>query len=127
QAAAVLARMDDAAEAQGARGQRPRRPPTVWEAADYGQVVAHVLSADTRQHYALEELWDWAEEVPVEADVPKRNEHRQDSKAQRVEWAVEDAAVGELLDEIDPDRDLDITLADVRLGASMMEKDGLPD
>jgi ribosome-associated protein len=40
-----------------------------WVVQDYGDVVVHVFDADTREYYALEELWadaprvDWEEHV----------------------------------------------------------------
>jgi ribosome-associated protein len=35
-----------------------------WILLDYGSVVIHLFDADTRNYYALEDLWDQAQRVP---------------------------------------------------------------
>jgi ribosome-associated protein len=37
-----------------------------WILLDYGDVVIHLFDADTREYYALEELWANAKRVPFE-------------------------------------------------------------
>ena len=36
-----------------------------WILLDYGSVVIHLFDADTRNYYALEDLWGQAERVPL--------------------------------------------------------------
>jgi ribosome-associated protein len=36
-----------------------------WILLDYGSVVIHLFDAETRKFYALEDLWDTAEKVPL--------------------------------------------------------------
>ncbi|MEM8865064.1 MAG: ribosome silencing factor [Planctomycetota bacterium] len=36
-----------------------------WILLDYGSIVVHLLDAETRAYYALEELWSDAERVPL--------------------------------------------------------------
>ena len=42
---------------------------TGWILLDYGDVVVHLFEPETREFYALEDLWGKGEEVPLE-DVP---------------------------------------------------------
>jgi ribosome-associated protein len=42
-----------------------------WILLDYGSVVIHLFDADTRDFYALEDLWGTAQRVPLPWD-----EHR---------------------------------------------------
>ena len=42
----------------------------VWALMDYGDVVAHVMSADQREYYNLESFWSQAKRVPIEDMVP---------------------------------------------------------
>lgn len=37
------------------------RAGAAWIAADYGEVILHVMTPDTRSRYALEELWSDAD------------------------------------------------------------------
>lgn len=37
-----------------------------WILMDYGDVVAHIFTRDSRAYYALEELWSGAELTPYE-------------------------------------------------------------
>lgn len=36
-----------------------------WILLDYGSVVIHLFDAETREYYALEDLWGHAERVPL--------------------------------------------------------------
>ncbi|MEM9184876.1 MAG: ribosome silencing factor [Planctomycetota bacterium] len=36
-----------------------------WILLDYGSIVIHLLDAETREYYALEELWSGATRVPL--------------------------------------------------------------
>ena len=36
-----------------------------WILLDYGSVVIHLFDAETREYYALEDLWGQAERVPL--------------------------------------------------------------
>jgi ribosome-associated protein len=36
-----------------------------WILLDYGSVVVHLFDAETREYYALEDLWAHAERVPL--------------------------------------------------------------
>ncbi|MEM6329448.1 MAG: ribosome silencing factor [Planctomycetota bacterium] len=36
-----------------------------WILLDYGSVVIHLLDVETREYYALEELWSGAKRVPL--------------------------------------------------------------
>jgi ribosome-associated protein len=36
-----------------------------WILLDYGSVVVHLFDAETREYYALEDLWSTAERVPL--------------------------------------------------------------
>ena len=39
-----------------------------WILLDYGSVVIHLFDAETRKFYALEDLWDTADKVPLPWD-----------------------------------------------------------
>lgn len=43
-----------------------------WILLDYGDVVIHLFEPDTRQYYALEQLWGHAKRVPFEPSRPDR-------------------------------------------------------
>ena len=43
-----------------------------WIVLDYGDIVVHLFEPETREFYALEELWGRAKIVPF---VPKENTH----------------------------------------------------
>jgi ribosome-associated protein len=51
----------EVAEGMAERGVRPQRtegsPLSGWTLLDFGDVIVHVLSADQRAYYRLEELW----------------------------------------------------------------------
>ena len=38
-----------------------------WILLDYGDVVIHLFEPETRQYYAIEQLWGHAKQVPFEA------------------------------------------------------------
>ena len=38
-----------------------------WILLDYGDVVIHLFEPDTREYYAIEQLWGQAEQVPFES------------------------------------------------------------
>lgn len=44
-------------------------PESGWIVMDFVDVVVHVFSAETRDYYALEELWSDAERIPVPAET----------------------------------------------------------
>ena len=41
-----------------------------WILLDYGDVVIHLFEPETRQYYALEQLWAQAKRVPFEPSPP---------------------------------------------------------
>ena len=41
-----------------------------WILLDYGDVVIHLFEPDTREYYAIEQLWGQAERVPFESSHP---------------------------------------------------------
>lgn len=42
------------------------RPGATWIAADYGEIILHVMTPDARNRYTLEELWSDAEITWIE-------------------------------------------------------------
>ena len=42
-----------------------------WILLDYGDVVVHLFEPETREFYAIEELWGDAKRVPFETHTPK--------------------------------------------------------
>lgn len=45
-----------------------------WVLIDFGDVVVHLFDDDSRQYYALEELWGQAKRIPFTAQpLPTRN------------------------------------------------------
>lgn len=40
-----------------------------WILLDYGDVVVHLFEAETREYYALEQLWGHAKRVPFQPQV----------------------------------------------------------
>lgn len=49
---------------EGVRNHRKSgSPESAWIAMDFVDVVVHVFSGETRQYYALEELWSDAERI----------------------------------------------------------------
>ncbi len=41
-----------------------------WILLDYGDVVIHLFEPETRQYYALEQLWAQAKRVPFQSSAP---------------------------------------------------------
>lgn len=44
-----------------------------WIVLDYGDIVIHLFEPETREFYALEELWGKAEKVPLGCDDSSSN------------------------------------------------------
>ncbi|MBQ9813313.1 MAG: ribosome silencing factor [Thermoguttaceae bacterium] len=42
-----------------------------WVVLDYGDVVVHLFEPETREYYALEDLWGKGKEIPLDAEVSK--------------------------------------------------------
>ena len=58
----MLRSLSEAADEQikAASGLSPLiegKPESGWMVLDYGSVVAHIMSTETREYYELEELW----------------------------------------------------------------------
>jgi ribosome-associated protein len=51
----------------GIEGYRESR----WILLDYGDVVVHLFDAETRDYYAIEDLWAEAKRVPFEPKVSR--------------------------------------------------------
>jgi len=45
-----------------------------WILLDYGDVVIHLFEPDTREYYAIEQLWGQAERVPFEPSHPDESD-----------------------------------------------------
>ena len=43
-----------------------------WILLDYGDVVIHLFDPETREYYALEDLWGQAKRVPWKPDQPSQ-------------------------------------------------------
>ena len=52
-------------ERQGIEGYRESH----WILLDYGTVVVHLFDQETRDYYALEQLWNGAKRVELPADI----------------------------------------------------------
>ena len=65
----VSAIADDILESMQKAGFRPLHlegyRSAVWVLLDFGDVVAHVFTTETRQFYNIERLWDDAEQVEL--------------------------------------------------------------
>jgi ribosomal silencing factor RsfS len=61
---AVLARVEDAAEAVG-RSKQNAPGSSPWEVLDFGDVVVHVFTPEQRAHYAVEDFYAAADEVDL--------------------------------------------------------------
>ncbi len=42
-----------------------------WVVLDYGDVVVHLFEPETREYYALEDLWGKGKEISLDAEVSK--------------------------------------------------------
>lgn len=42
-----------------------------WILLDFGDIVVHMFDEETRDYYALEQLWSGAKRIPFESAVPK--------------------------------------------------------
>ncbi|MEN1679739.1 MAG: ribosome silencing factor [Planctomycetota bacterium] len=71
-------------ERMGIEGYRDSR----WILLDYGSVVIHLLDEETREYYALEELWSGSTRVPL----PWDDEQADEVASQDQGHAAEDAA-----------------------------------
>jgi ribosome-associated protein len=47
-----------------------------WILLDYGSVVVHLFDAETREYYALEDLWGQAKRVPLPWHKPEGETRR---------------------------------------------------
>ncbi|GMH39873.1 hypothetical protein BSKO_07777 [Bryopsis sp. KO-2023] len=64
---AVLGKMEKAAEEEWNRCPGEANPGrSEWEILDFSDLVIHVMSPETRDFYGLEELYEKAEEIPLE-------------------------------------------------------------
>lgn len=42
-----------------------------WILLDFGDIVVHMFDEETRDYYALEQLWSGAKRIPFESSTPK--------------------------------------------------------
>lgn len=70
QSVSMLRKLDEAARAVGrSKARKEGDGRTAWTLSDYGDVVAHILTPEAREFYALEEFWDDAEVVPLDSEA----------------------------------------------------------
>lgn len=63
-----------------------------WIVLDYGDVVVHLFEPETREFYALEDLWGKGKNVPIEQE--NRQESRQENE-RKEETETNDGAASE--------------------------------
>ena len=68
----IRAIADHVRRALAEKGARPRGQDgdveSKWLVLDYGVLIIHILEPEMREHYALEELWDKAQEQVTPAE-----------------------------------------------------------
>ena len=64
-------------------GRHPVEGDAGWQLVDCLDVVVHALSAEMRQHYALDTLWKAARDLDVEAEIKKLAPLPEDEKAEQ--------------------------------------------
>lgn len=53
-----------------------------WILLDYGSVVIHLFDEETREYYALENLWDGAQRVPLPWDKDSSEQSEEEGETQ---------------------------------------------
>lgn len=53
-----------------------------WILLDYGSVVIHLFDQETREYYALENLWDGAQRVPLPWDEDSSEQSEEEGETQ---------------------------------------------
>ena len=62
---AVLGKLEKEAAQNWGRTPTPPGGRSAWEILDLGDIVVHIMSADMREHYAIEEFYGASEEVAL--------------------------------------------------------------
>ena len=62
---AIMGKLEKEATEAWGREISPPAGKSAWEILDLGDIVVHVMSAEMREHYALETFYSAAEEVPL--------------------------------------------------------------
>lgn len=72
----VIALARDVEEALEKKGEKPLHIEGLksgdWVVLDYGDFIVHIFTTETREKYALEELWHEAEIIDLKIDVDPR-------------------------------------------------------